>query len=234
MRYEVYIIKNLVNSKVYVGVTIRGYKLRFKEHMNSYKNGLTTKFSCAVNEIGAENFYVELLCTANESNWEEKEKYYIEKYKSTDDRYGYNTVQGGKFNPMDDKRVVEKHWEKTHTKEFLEARRLEGLNQPYSESRARKISERNKKDPDRYIAQLLKYNNSRKIKVAMLDTETEEVLQVFESLTAAVKYLGKPQTNSGILKTKLDAYNKNGKRQKMWGYYWSHVKEDVSTILNEE
>lgn len=92
---QIYIIRNYVNDKVYVGETTAGYKNRFKNHCKkstrTYRN---YKLYDAMDELGVENFYVELL----EDNvpiekMYEREIYNIEKYDSFYN--GYNSTKGG-------------------------------------------------------------------------------------------------------------------------------------------
>lgn len=93
---SIYIIRNNINDKVYVGQTTRTVEERFKNHLKPSvcKQRGTYKLYNAINKYGKENFYVEML----ESNipvneLDDKEIYYIEYFDSCDN--GYNTTYGG-------------------------------------------------------------------------------------------------------------------------------------------
>lgn len=88
----VYKITNKVNNKVYIGQTIRPIKQRFQRHMADALNGtLHTHFCNAIRKYGRDNFYIEILAKTDDQNiLNSLEKQYIEKYNSSDSRFGYN------------------------------------------------------------------------------------------------------------------------------------------------
>ena len=91
---EIYIIKNNINNKVYVGQTIQGYKNRFWGHKHESKS-IDRPLYRAFRKYGIENFHVELL----EDNipyelLDEREVYWIEYYDCVNPK-GYNISLGG-------------------------------------------------------------------------------------------------------------------------------------------
>lgn len=92
---RIYIIKNTVNDKVYVGQTKVSLKLRFQNHLSAARNGKDYIIGKAIRKYGENKFYIELLeeCTIEELN--EREKYWIAFFNSTDNRSGYNISTGG-------------------------------------------------------------------------------------------------------------------------------------------
>ena len=93
---SIYIIKNKINDKVYIGQTTQSVHDRFMQHMkpSTTKSRGTYKFYNAVNKYGRENFYVETLETNIPiDQLDEKEIAYIKQYDSCDN--GYNTTYGG-------------------------------------------------------------------------------------------------------------------------------------------
>lgn len=92
---RIYIIKNTVNDKVYVGQTKVSLKLRFQNHLSAAGNGEDYIIGKAIRKYGEDKFYIELLeeCTVEELN--EREKYWIAFFNSTDNRSGYNISTGG-------------------------------------------------------------------------------------------------------------------------------------------
>ena len=106
MDAEIYIITNLVNNKVYIGITKKkygsttyGYKQRFKKHIHNAlgktRNKECPKLYNAINKYGKDSFTIKLLEECTLENRAILEKQYISKYNSTDDRYGYNISLGG-------------------------------------------------------------------------------------------------------------------------------------------
>lgn len=92
---RIYIIKNTVSDKVYVGQTKISLKLRFQNHLSAARNGKDYIIGKAIRKYGEDKFYIELLeeCTVEELN--EREKYWIAFFNSTDNRFGYNISIGG-------------------------------------------------------------------------------------------------------------------------------------------
>ena len=92
---RIYIIRNTVNDKVYVGQTHVSIKLRFQNHLSAAKRGLDYVIGKAIRKYGEDKFYVELLeeCLVEELN--EREQYWISFFRATDNRFGYNMSIGG-------------------------------------------------------------------------------------------------------------------------------------------
>ena len=95
---RIYIIKNKINNKVYVGQTKVSIKLRFQNHLSAARCGRGYTIGKAIRKYGEENFYIELLeeCLASELN--EREMYWITFYNATDNKFGYNMSLGGNVN----------------------------------------------------------------------------------------------------------------------------------------
>ena len=75
-RCLIYIIRNKVDSRIYIGQTWTTIKRRWKNG-TGYKNNL--KFNTFINEIGKDQFYHEELCNAlTQSNVDFLENYFIE------------------------------------------------------------------------------------------------------------------------------------------------------------
>ena len=112
---RVYIIKNKVNNKVYIGQTKLSVEERWKYHKRASrdKNKIQYKFYKAINEIGIDNFYYEILeNNILEEKLEEKEVYYISLYNSF--KNGYNSTPGGKggmiiTSKLDEKNIINEY-----------------------------------------------------------------------------------------------------------------------------
>ena len=92
----VYKITNLINNKVYIGITVKDIELRYNEHLKCSKS---YPLYNAFNKYGRENFCITILekCSTREEACS-LEKYYIKKYNSTDHNFGYNQTTGGEDN----------------------------------------------------------------------------------------------------------------------------------------
>lgn len=96
MKGLIYIIKNNVNKKVYIGKTYNNLTTRFNEHLrDSRKKRCENRaIYSAINKHGEDSFFIELLeDNIEEELLEEREIYYINKYDSY--KNGYNCTLGG-------------------------------------------------------------------------------------------------------------------------------------------
>ena len=71
----IYIIKNTVNNKVYIGQTSRTIKKRFSEHTSNLR--LNTKLAVAMRELGTDKFYIQELAECSDSDLNKLEIEYI-------------------------------------------------------------------------------------------------------------------------------------------------------------
>lgn len=90
----IYIIKNTVNSKVYIGQTRTSVDQRWKEHLRHAQYG-DQIINRAMKKYGVDKFYIETLEICDVSILDEREIYYIDLYDSTDKSKGYNVSIGG-------------------------------------------------------------------------------------------------------------------------------------------
>ena len=218
---EIYVITNTVNGKQYVGQTSIGYKKRFNRHCRSYKYGVRTLICCAIEEFGKENFTVDLIREVPDKDADFWEMFYIHCYKTHISKGGYNITYGGKSNPMDIGYVKNKHNEVCHSEDFIEKQRKNGIHQVVSDEKRRKCREATLNNLDVCLAGFRAYNESRKIRVGMLD-EDDNIIMEFDSLSDACSYLGATNKSyTSAIRRNADKYNKNGKRSKFLGYAWT-------------
>ena len=95
----IYKITNTVNGKCYIGQA-KDYKARFQGHKlklrkNEHDN---SHLQYAWNKYGSDAFTFEVLEYTEDYN--EREKYYIKLYNSTDESCGYNILEGGENPPL--------------------------------------------------------------------------------------------------------------------------------------
>lgn len=90
----IYKITNKINSKVYIGLTKNGFKQRYSGSIKATHN---KHLQHSIEKYGIENFEIieEFDFADNEQELKEKEKYYIQFFKSNDPKYGYNKTSGG-------------------------------------------------------------------------------------------------------------------------------------------
>ena len=90
----IYIIRNTVNSKVYIGQTKNTVEQRWREHLRHSQYG-DQVINRAMKKYGTDKFYIETLEICDIKFLDEREMYYIELYDSTDKSKGYNVSIGG-------------------------------------------------------------------------------------------------------------------------------------------
>lgn len=97
MNGSIYVIKNDVNDKLYVGQTVATVEERFKRHLSSNPETHNQAILWAIRKYGAEHFYIETLETGIESEEElnRLEEKYIQELNSLKPN-GYNLCPGGK------------------------------------------------------------------------------------------------------------------------------------------
>lgn len=93
MKGSIYIIRNTINDKVYIGQTTQTIGIRFTNHKMASRTGEDTKFYRAMRKHGEENFYPELLERVEAEDLNDRERYWIKYYDSYYN--GYNSTLGG-------------------------------------------------------------------------------------------------------------------------------------------
>lgn len=96
MQGVIYIIKNKLNGKVYIGQTIQNPKDRWYRHCaksNISKNEANMHIKRAILKYGKENFSFEVIETCLKEQLNEREIYWINYYDSYNK--GYNNTLGG-------------------------------------------------------------------------------------------------------------------------------------------
>lgn len=93
MKGSIYIIRNTINDKVYIGQTTQTIGIRFTNHKMASRTGEDTKFYRAIRKHGEDKFYVQLLEKVEIKDLNDRERYWIKYYDSYYN--GYNSTLGG-------------------------------------------------------------------------------------------------------------------------------------------
>lgn len=91
---NIYIIKNTINKKVYIGATRQPIEDRFNEHCansRSKHKASRNKLYKAMSELGEEHFFIELIESVDDSIAQMREQYWIDYYISINK--GYNRLR---------------------------------------------------------------------------------------------------------------------------------------------
>ena len=95
----IYMHKNKINGKVYIGQTIQNNPLlRWRKNGKGYYKKGKSHFLNAIKKYGWDNFEHIIICKCKKEDLNKLEKYYIKKYNSFNPKFGYNETTGGSFN----------------------------------------------------------------------------------------------------------------------------------------
>lgn len=96
MKAGIYLIKNLINNKIYVGQSIN-VKTRISKHKSYLRSGSheNQHLQRAFNKYGESSFEFVILETCDVSEIDKKELHYIKKFDSMNIEKGYNLESGG-------------------------------------------------------------------------------------------------------------------------------------------
>lgn len=103
----IYCIENNINRKKYIGQSINIYK-RWTSHKNNLNGHYIDRghikenphFQNAWDKYGEENFSFYILELCSKELLDDREKYWIKRYKTLDRKYGYNKTEGGQSDPL--------------------------------------------------------------------------------------------------------------------------------------
>lgn len=209
----IYKITNKLNGKIYIGKTnlFNPYD-RFKEHKQDSKKARNKNRPLyrAFNKYGIENF--EFTVIEESDNIEDREKYYINLYKSFSN-VGYNATKGGDGKPylnLDENKVIGIY--ETY-KTFNRTAMYFGVDS----KTIKQIILNNKHEI---------YEYSNKIKIVQLDLKFLDVIHVYESYSDANRSM-----NAKVTAKKIRSVIEN-KSKNAYGYHWMIYEDYVS--LTEE
>ena len=200
--FTLYMHKNKINNKVYIGQTIQDPQERWK---NGKGYGNCTRFNRAIQKYGWENFEHIILeqFEGTQEYANERENYYIELYDSRDPEKGYNINAGG-YQTISPKALpAALLWMKKHP-EF-------GL------ARAKEMHKWQEEHPDEFLKNnqinVQKAIQKRKKPVRCIETN-----EVFESATDAARKV------PGTTQSKI-CMACRGQRNTCGGFHWCYIDE---------
>lgn len=96
MRGQIYLIRNLINGKGYVGQTTVGVAKRFAKHVENARAGIDFALYRAMRKYGVDCFTVVEVAACEPTLLDDLEKHYVKFYgTSADNGHGYNMTGGG-------------------------------------------------------------------------------------------------------------------------------------------
>lgn len=106
---DIYAIKRKdIDKIVYIGQTIRTYKIRWQQHKQTSKNADASRYAlyAAIQKFGIDNFYPILIEQCDNSLLDEREIYWIKYYKTKIELGGYNLTDGGDTKSFNQKKHI--------------------------------------------------------------------------------------------------------------------------------
>ena len=237
-KYIVYIHKNKINGKVYVGIT--HYTNPEKRWLSGYGYGRNCYFHAAINKYGWNNFeHIIIFKNISKELACKEEQLLIKRYKKRG--ICYNIANGGEGSVAMSKETIEKlkeykgplasQYGKKHSPERVEQQReiaynmWENLSDKEKKNRLRgviKFQFKSGKEHPNYGKHMSKENKNIIIKalskpVLMVDKNTNEVLKEFNSTVEAEAFLN--------VRGRHVSCCCNNKRKTAYGYKWKYKEE---------
>lgn len=238
-KFVIYLHKNLINNKIYIGQTCQNVKTRWKNG-NGYKK--QSDFYKDICKYGWDNFSHEILFSnLSQEEATKIEIELIEQYNARDPRYGYNKLRGGsnlagENNPMYGKHHSQetknklsnmaKNWsDETHKKMSNSAKeRVKRLGPPFQGKHLSEKAKEKLRQVDKSYTQTEEYRkkmsiaksggkNGQAIKVKGINALDNSIIY-FDCKKDALTFLKLSRSSSKFL-------NKAIKEHTLYhGYYW--------------
>lgn len=212
----IYKITNKINSKVYIGQTIRTISTRWNEHIRK-ANLLEDKYPLykAINKYGKENFIIEELEECSDNLLDEREIYWIHYYNSFNSKMGYNCTSGGKGTNIIityDENIDE------IAKRYLNGERLDML---CKEFKCGYITTR--RELLRRGIQINKFAGPQKLskKISAIDPKTNAIIKTYNSISEAARSLCEEGKNFKAIGNHISKYKNTNTISH--GFLWKTV-----------
>lgn len=233
--YEIYLIDNTVNNKVYIGVTTIGLHDRWSCHKSCARNGISYPLYDDMRKFGEDKFSIHLIDSADTKELGEMlEIKYVEKFCSIYPN-GYNLTEGG-FHPKssiwmtDHDRAIDrgnkirkslsgKPKSDEHRKHLSASRmgKFTGADNPFYGKHHNDVTKQRISD------------NNSKTPINMIDLHTDEILMQFKNPYDAARYVidcgltssSEPKTCAARIVFVAKSENVN---LTAYGFHWRLVK----------
>ena len=206
----IYLITNDVNGKQYVGKTeYENIQKRWKEHCQDYKKERCEKRPLynAMNKYGIEHFHIEEIeYVPPEMNLEEREIYWIAQYNTYNN--GYNATLGGDGKHYVNYELIYNYFQQG--KNIKEICNLTNYNVDTISKCLKNFGITTKEI----------YSHSRKDfkkAVIQLDKNTNQIINIFNSISEANQFLNKNRADRNISRVC------QGERKTAYGYKWKYL-----------
>ena len=210
------------SNKRYIGQTCTSLKVRSGSNGQKYWD--SPKFFNAIKKYGFNNFQMSILkegLSKDEADY--WEKYYIDKYQTTSDKFGYNLSEGGeglKPNAETRKKMSLSHLGKKHNEETKQKISNANKNKIVSEETRKKISETRKKKQIPSSFKDHHHTEEAKKKIGQKNGRKVQCLetgQIFNSGAEACRFLG-------LKSNHISDHISNPNRYKtIGGYHWKYI-----------
>ena len=212
---QIYVIKNLINDKVYVGQADSAYD-RFRRHRNNHLSAGKQNLEIvkAMIELGKDNFFYSILENCEDSIANEREQHYIEMFDSY--RNGYNRTLGGEgFSTVLPEDIEEccKLFEQGKTNAEIET--LTGISHKLFSKELQKRYPDYKERMNRNVDVARRASIAKPVVQYSLDGK---FIRKYRSAREALEHLGKPIGASGI--SRCCKHMKH--HETAYGYRWEY------------
>jgi P2-related tail formation protein len=201
----IYQITNLVNGKIYIGKTVDTIETRWKKHQTDccrakYEHRPLYQ---AMKKYGVNNFSVKELEECPVERVNEREKYWIEALGSY--KHGYNATLGGDGTHYADYDLIYALYLEGKTYKEIHA-----LTAYDHQTIARALNQNGVSYTERQINNIAHISK----KVAKIDKQTGEILEIFPSVAEAERQNGNTKHIADVC---------NGKRKTCKGFRWRYI-----------
>lgn len=202
MIYTIYMHKNKINGKSYIGQTIQKPEQRWKNGAG-YKS--CTYFYNAIQKYGWDNFQHIILDQGEMTQKEadDKECFYIQQYDTLNPQKGYNIVNGGYRGISPKATLAAIDWMKNHP-EFGAARASDMLR--WQKEHPEQVAKQRENAQKRMV-------QARKKPVKCIETDT-----IYESAAQAARKVPKTSQSKICMVCRKQ-------RKTCGGYHWEYVNE---------
>lgn len=159
--YTVYMHKNKINNKVYIGITKQKVNSRWRKG-KGYKEG---KFKNAIDKYGWDNFeHIVLFENLSKEEACNKEIELIKKYNSSNRKYGYNISTGGDSGSIGTHRkMADEHKEKDRIAHLGKKNGMYGRKGIKHPNYGKHLSEETKKKMSEKLKGHIPWNKGKKL-----------------------------------------------------------------------